>query len=504
MRRRDLLLGAVGTATAGALALPRPAGAAAWGTGPAKAQSSLLPAGVRAERCLEIFAYGGIAPFESFYVVEDYGRPTDPDYPNTGWHLFANQHDNIFGNGCGLPRDQWLADWQTDSNGANVKLGPVVLPIRNRPDILSRMRVFVVYHDLEPHEAAIPYMLSGMRLGNIRMAGMGAHVQRYFQERDGVGTVPYSYVLMPNTEINTDNLRASTAVGQHPGAARPLALRVSGVDRLGELLSRSHVSKGERAQMDQLLSVYTRRSRLRHSTLQQVPLRSRGIEDHDFALRALANAPELLDVFGADLLAPVGGESCWVTDDLDHTSVGLRAAARLLTHPTSPARYVNVVDGGLIEADGGGGYDTHLSHLDVQAINGRSMLQHLTSIINEPGEGDPTKINLDDTMVLITTEFGRTPFLQLDQGTNHHPYGYVVVMMGGPIGPDQAGLRGAIGPSGFATEFVTPAEFRAACLAGMGMYPFSQESFAVGDIRAIENELEGLHWLNQDVLGRTA
>ena len=504
MRRRDLLVGALGTATAGALALPRSARAIPWATAPEEAQPALLPQGVRAEKCLEVFCYGGIAPFESFYVVEEYGRPEDPDYPNQGWYLFSGQHDSVFGNLCGLPRDQWLQEWQTDGNGMSVKLGPMVQPLRERPDVLSRMRVFVLRHDLEPHEAAIPYMLSGMRLGNIRMAGMGAHVQRYFQDRDLVRTTPHAYVFTPNTEINTDNLRASTAVGQHPGAARPLDLRISNSDRLSELLSRPHLGANERADMDRLLGLYAQRSWSRHSTLDLEPLRARGIEDHDFALRALARAPELLDVFGDGLLAPVSGSACNTSDSLDHTRVGIRAASRLLSHPTAPARYVNVIDGGMIVADGGGGYDTHFSHPDVQAINGTSMLRNLMEVINEPGEGDSSKIDLDETMVLITTEFGRTPFLQFAQGTNHHPYGYIVVMLGGPIGPEQSGLYGTLGPDGNAVDFLTPAEFRAACLAAMGFYPFSQESFAVGDIRGINSELEGLQWLNQDVLGRSA
>ena len=37
------------------------------------------------------------------------------------------------------------------------------------------------------------------------------------------------------------------------------------------------------------------------------------------------------------------------------------------------------------------------------------MLQELASRINEPAEGDPAKLDLDDTLVVITSEFGRTP-----------------------------------------------------------------------------------------------
>jgi hypothetical protein len=164
-----------------------------------------------------------------------------------------------------------------------------------------------------------------------------------------------------------------------------------------------------------------------------------------------------------------------------------------------------VIDTGLELADGGGGYDTHFEHPYTQAQNGTSMLQNLVDHINEPGEGDPRKIDLDETMVMVTTEFGRTPFRQDRRydGTNHHPYGFVVLMIGGPIGPDQSGVLGAIGPDAVATDYVTPSELRAAALAAMGIYPFTHESFAVGDIRDVGFEIDALHWLNEHVLGRT-
>lgn len=507
MRRRDFLIGSTAALAAGGLLRPRIARAAAWGTGPAEAQAQLLPAGVRAEKVLEIFSYGGIAPFESFYVVPDYGRPTDPDYRNQQWYLFADDHQDIYERYCGLDSSSWLQPWKTDALGKSVNLGPVAWPIRQRADILARLRVVVMRHDLEPHEAAIPYMLSGMRLGNVRMAGMGTHVQRYFQEQAGTTGrfAPYSYVLTPENIFATDNLRASTAVGVHPGAARPLSLTIDRANNLGALLSRSHLSSATRPKVDALLAHYRDTFGARHVDVEGGTLRSHALADHAFSLTSVLSAPELSSVLGADLLAPEGHESCGTTETLDYNRVGIRAAAALLNNPTDPARYVNVIDTGLELADGGGGYDTHFEHPYTQAENGLSMLQNLVDHINEPGENDPSKIDLDTTMVIITTEFGRSPVKQFGgNGTNHHPYGYVVMMIGGPIGPEQGGVLGAIGPDAVATDYVTPAEFRAACLAAMGMYPFAQESFAVGDVRNISSELDGLVWLNEHVLGRTS
>jgi hypothetical protein len=104
---------------------------------------------------------------------------------------------------------------------------------------------------------------------------------------------------------------------------------------------------------------------------------------------------------------------------------------------------------------------------------------------------------------VLNTEFGRTPYVQpySRNGTNHHPYGYVTVLIGGPIRAEQRGVVGAIGPDAWADRCLTPAESRAAVLAAMGIYPFTQESFTIGDLRGLADEGDALAWLNEIVLG---
>lgn len=501
MRRRDLLVGAGGAF--GASLWPFAARASSpWGSAPAEAAPELLGAGARAERCLELFLYGGLAPFESFYVVEDYGRPEDPDFPNQQWYLFDGLHEPAFGRDCGFGEaSSWLSPFALDALGKQVMLGPVVSAFKARPDILARMRVVVTRHELEPHEAAIPYMLGGQRLGNPRLCGLGAHVQRYFAERSEPRIAPYSYVFLPNNDFSTDNVRAAHSVGMHPGSARPLLLKVTGNDDLDALLGRLHLTEPERAQSDALLALYRARASSAY-TSKGVPLRAPNLVDHDFALQNLANSQALAAVLGGDLLAAFEAASCADSTTAYKSGIGLRAGVRLLTHPTEPARFVNVIDTGVLLADGGGGYDTHFEHTFTQATNTNAVLAELAASINEPGEGDPNKLDLDDTLVALTTEFGRTPFAQGARGTNHHPYGFVNVLIGGPIGEDQAGVYGAIGPDGNAVTYATPGELRAAMLVAMGIYPFAPESFAVGDVPGVQSELDGLVFLRDVVLGR--
>lgn len=499
LHRRDFL---TLSAAAASLAFTPRLNAGTWGEAPDPvAQGLLLPSGKRAEKVLELFLYGGLGPFESFYVVEEYGTPSDPDFPDTQWYLFQAQHEKIFKR-CGLDLNNLLQPFATDALGMNVKLGPLVTPLRNRTDLTDRMRILVQRHALEPHEAAIPYAMSGSRLGSSRMAGLGAAIQRYAMDRDTTGRrIPYSYVLYPDNEISTDNLRAASAVGFHPGSARPLDLRIDSDSDLQALLGRSTVGS-YRDQYDALVGHYVKKAQERY-TFRDSLLRSRALTDHAFAMQSLANADALAEVIPADSMEPISGEQCNQPVRENSTAMGLKLAAHLLTHPTAPARYCMVVDGGLIPASGGGSFDVHSRHLPDTTRNCLNVLTELVNIINEPGENDPGKINLDDTLIILNTEFGRTPFTQ-DRtllGTNHHPYGYVTVLLGGPIREEQAGILGAIGPDGWADRYVTPVESRAAVLAALGIYPFSHESFAIGDLRGLYYEKDGLAWLNEIVLG---
>ena len=161
-----------------------------------------------------------------------------------------------------------------------------------------------------------------------------------------------------------------------------------------------------------------------------------------------------------------------------------------------------VADTGLIEASGSGGYDTHTDNSHDQARNFHHLLKNLSAIVNQPGEDDPTKLDLDRTLIILNTEFGRTPWEQDGgSGRNHHPYGYVTAFIGGPITAAQRGIYGAIGPDGTAQTYVTPGDNRAAAMLALGVWPFSQESLAVADIHEAGTELGGVGLVTERVLG---
>ncbi|XXX77526.1 DUF1501 domain-containing protein [Sorangium sp. So ce134] len=513
-RRRFLQSGAALGAMAAAGTLFRSSRAgAAFGEAPEPYRQIGLPPELRAENILEVFLYGGLTTWETFYGVEAYGRPDDPnpDLRSTQLHTFFNPaapQDSLLSlvlMECGLAADDLkLVPFARDALGMNVSLGPLLAPLIARKDVLDRMRIVVTRHDLEPHEAAIPYALCGRALGSPQMACLGAHVQRHAMEHGDPGrAAPYAYTFT-DLGIPGDNLQASLATGLHPAAARPLLLRASSEEFLG-LLKRPKVgTEPERAAFDGLLSRYVDqyRDRVRYRR-EGDPLRASRLSELSQTIRSVASAHELDAVLDSALFEQTVTTRCGATE-VNAPAICLRVIAHLLTHPVMPARYCCFIDPGLVMADGGGGYDTHAETCRTQAMNLGNTLTELLSHVRRPDEQGPEaegKLDLDRTLIILNMEFGRSPGAQNDFGRNHWPYGYVTVYLGGPIRERQRGIYGAIGPDGHATTFVKPPEQRIAALLALGIWPFAQEGFGVSDVEGTRNEGESAEAALARVLG---
>lgn len=497
MRRRDFLK-LTSAGTAGGVLLPRFAHAAPFGEFPSAHSSLQLPPGSRASRVLEIFLYGGLSPWETLYLVPSYGQMD-------GTQIHAFPSDVAAAQAACAGADDGV-DFALDANGVMVQLGPFTMPLRSRADITARMRLLVQRHDLEPHEAAIPLALSGKRIGNPSLAGLGAHIQRYHVDRpDAARAAPYGYVFVADN-IPGDNVNAAVATGLHSGDARPLRVRLESSNRLFDLLARGSVGNASaRAQYDAAVSAYVARhqERLRFAGAGSA-LRSSRSSNLAYAARTVTEAETIAGVLDSSLFVPETGNVCG-DSNANYPRMALQLARHLLTHPTEPARYACVIDSGLITADGGGGYDGHGEVTQTTARNFTNLLQELAAVVNGPLDNDPTKLDLDDTLIILNTEFGRTPAPQegFGSGRNHHPYGYVTALIGGPITSEQAGIVGAIEENGRASggNYVTCSEARIAALLALGIWPFSPEAFFVSDVQGAGTEHGAVHDVTERVLG---
>lgn len=529
MKRRRLLQGAGVAAAAGAIPLlrhPRGAHAAAWGEWPEDKLDAIIPAELRAQKVLELHLNGGISPWDTFYTVPTWGQAADPSSGLAYLHTFEGDSDAVPGyanpfdrfDACGLSDQPYTAEFAEDAAGLMVSLGPWTAPLRRRPDILQRMRIVVQNHTVLAHEGANPVSFTGSFVGNPRMAGIGAAIQRHFSEQPGgERAVPYAFVLYPTGSGFTPfNAQSASAIGFHPASARPLNVSISQNSVLSQLLDRPGVDASYREGFDAAIQHYAQAygDRLRPGGVGQIA-RSSERGNYDFAHFARENAGALTGVLSEDLFAAIAGQACVDGDPADATTsaadmpyMQAEVARSLLQHPEFPARYVQWIDVG-INPRPEVGHDVHQSHVLYQSWNIPHTFEALTSIIAEPGNDDPALIHLDETMVCINMEFGRTPYRQVtgSSGTNHWPYGYVNVMIGGPIQPDVAGSPGAsiygniTELEGVAQTFATPAENRVAVLAALGIYPFSSQSFAVADVRAADTELGCAEWIRDSLWG---
>jgi hypothetical protein len=442
-------------------------------------------------KILDIYLYGGASQWETLWLPGNGGGV--PSFTGHGMdspsleRATLNWGANVANFPCQPPDiPPAFGDAQffaVQTGGGRIYWGAPARPLYRRADILSRCRMVTQYHDLLPHEAAIPYCLTGLKLGNPRLAGTGAAIQRRARELFPAQVLPASYVL--HTGVPLPEF-AAAATGEHPGYSRPLVIRVQNNNNFVNSLGRSGIT----AESDELFLAlrHEYRDRLRYRGGGN-PIRSAGFDGYWVAAELLKDAPSLQALFQNDLLVIDSNVAVCATHpngtagNSHGTKTMLHAAASLLS--SGPARYVGVVDPGRT-----GNYDTHgdgaQMHLLRTSANFYDVLHHLADIIHHPVNNPSGTLNLADTMVVINTEFGRTNGVNAQKGRDHWTVGYVSTLIGGPLSGG-ASIRGAIELGGaqegyaVAAHRYSPTDVRAAILLAAGIDPFAAGNFRVSD-----------------------
>jgi Protein of unknown function (DUF1501) len=511
LKRRDLLRASAlgGAAAIGASTWARPSRAVTFGDIPTSSASSMVPEALRVQSVLECYLFGGLSPWESFYCRPGLGE-ADGTFAYTAYdHLIKASE------GCGFDDagPEPFTYFAKDSAQQEIHFGPYMRRLLARPDVMKRLRVVVTRHREVLHEYGSALASTGRTFGNPSGAGLATHVNRFFTDRDSTSSDqrPYAYDLFTGGANFVAGVPVGfVAQGLHPSRARPLQVRVDSLARLQRLLARPTVgTTTERERYDALIDEYfVRYERSLRSRAAGEGLRAQSFED----LRQAFSKQSQVDlirsaifeeqitpwmtpamcrqVVGSLLEAPqfAVGDGTAPSAAGNLPAMGLALATRLLTHPTHPAKYCAVSDIGIRQADGGGGYDVHSEGPWRQASNLNNLLEHLLGFINGPGQADPRKLDLDKTLIILNTEFGRSPGRQAPggMGRGHWPHGFAQIYIGGPIREGQAGCYGHIDEAGSATSFTTPAENRIAALLALGIYPFDGEgvAFSSADVQA--------------------
>ncbi len=132
---------------------------------------------------------------------------------------------------------------------------------------------------------------------------------------------------------------------------------------------------------------------------------------------------------------------------------GCLLARRLIEHGV---RYVEVEHGG---------WDTHADNFDRVSDLGGVLDRGLSALLEDLHQ----RGMLDETMVVVTTEFGRSPEISENMGRNHHPRAFSALLAGGGIKGGQA--YGATDPTGteVAEKPVAVPDFNATIGYGLGL-----------------------------------
>jgi hypothetical protein len=473
-----------GSAAAGlTLWLPRAssgqAGSARWNTLDEEAWESRD----RDFKILEIFLYGGLSPWETFYVDRPAGLL---DWDPEAWDTSSGAWRGSF-----IKKGEGLEDFADgdlsfsrsfDPARPNVHLSAVTKPLWEGDDpLVDRMRVVVLQHNQAPHEGAIPLALTGLRIGNPRASGIGAAIDRHVRVgggADGANQIfPAAYFLEPQIFSEFD---AGISTGLHGAAHRPLRLPLGG-GRLVGALARDNLPPAQNV-YDALLSGNTAAFGDALSHHADSPLRSRGYTGYVAAQTALRHGPTLAPLVNQE--DPPPGTS--------NFEKNLDLALTLLNREeeNESVGYACAVT----ESDAFDAHDKDDIGAETLGKLGPVLAALRTRAQRAPG-GETPRLDLDNTLVLLNTEFGRTPWWQgygdspddqpdedMAGGRNHHPRGTVNVLIGGPI--TSRGFAGRMTEAGSADQAncFTPTDVRACLLMAAGINPIHNDIFSVSDL----------------------
>ncbi|MBK8254104.1 MAG: DUF1501 domain-containing protein [Polyangiaceae bacterium] len=405
-------------------------------------------------KVLEIFMLGGFSYRDTLWI--DYDSPTPPDYclpigtPQWG--------DCRWGDGA---TDAWKqVDWSTvDASVRPNGLVPVTIggrpfgPVLNalvngggtsRSSLLPKTRVIAMKHEwraLQPHEAAVPYALTGVRLGRANFAGMASAFIARSPAALGTAFIFHSGFGSGVSSIYAD---FAAATGYFGAGNKPPVIDFSDdtfAFRLDDATYRNNV----RGALDNYYTSLYENKLAGNRSAAFAGYRS-GF-DHVQSAAALET-----------ILSSAAGFSDSASSGPLRTRKMIRTAASLLKNTSGTTQYVGILEGGArgpMDTHGSTSWGSHATH---HALN----LWWVLAAINESF----TPAELQTTVIVIHTEFGR---MITHERSSHNPYGYAGLVIGGPT---VAGAVGAIGATEVASNAISPLDLRCALYLAAQIEPF--------------------------------
>ena len=260
------------------------------------------------------------------------------------------------------------------------------------------------YHELFIHGSALTMMHSGTRLlghpsvGSWVTYGIGSETEE----------LP-SYIAMTNSFFR--NGTATFSSGFLPALYQGTFLRTSGMpiqnlDRPESLSARSQQTLLKQIQL------WNKRHRDNRPGDSRLDAR---IANYELAYKMQMAAPEVIDLSKETRETE---DLYGIHDGTTQTFGKMCLMARRMVE--RGVRYIHLVDGD---------WDAHGGIKDNHSGRAQAVDKPIAGLL----EDLETRGLLDETLVVWSGEFGRTPIMQGNQGRDHHPYGFSIWMAGGGI-----------------------------------------------------------------------
>jgi hypothetical protein len=359
----------------------------------------------RAKRAIHIFLCGGLSHVDSF----DY-KPELAKYH--GKPLVSDEKPDVFFGKIGLLHQNIWEFKQRGQSGLWVsELFPHLAGVADELTVIRSMWAETSNHTPATFQANTGFRLNGFPvMGSWLSYGLGS-------ESDNLP----SFVVLPDPRGVPAGGSINWSNGFLPGRHQGVPLKSQGPG-LANLFPARPIAAGTERASRELLAEINRRHLAEREGNDDLVAR---IKSYELAAKMQLSVPEVTDVAGET----VATHTLYGIDDSATADVGRQCllARRLLERGV---RFVQIFCGGAfgqprINWDG---------HEDVQANHTQEAKR-----IDRPIAGLLRDLKqrgmLDDTLVIFSTEFGRTPFTQSDEGVlgkgrDHNQYGFSVWLAG--------------------------------------------------------------------------
>lgn len=365
----------------------------------------------RARRCVQISLIGGLSHLDSFdykpLLADLHGKSLNTDTP-----------PDIFFNQVGLLRK---ADWEFRQRGTSGLWVSDLFPhIAELADELTVIRSMVA--DSANHTPALFVENSGFQfngypsLGAWLSYGLGAETEN----------LP-TFVVLPDGRSEPNGGSSNWTSGFLPAQHQGVAFR-GGPEPVQNLNPAIPVSSDEDAATRAFLASLNRQHLDEYGGEASLAAR---IRSYELAARMQLAVPAVADLSQETAQT----QAAYGLDRPETADCGRRCllARRLLEQGV---RFVQIYSGGAIGGSPRASWDAHESVKENHTLEAALIDQPVAALVRDLRQ----RGLLDDTLVLFTTEFGRTPFTQsaadvVGAGRDHNKYAFSLWLAGAGLRP---------------------------------------------------------------------